>query len=71
LLSLKASLSANIARKSPRAMSSPRNSSKMPPAMRKAAREMPKNCSRPRPVNRKKLRNSMANRQIRAETEIR
>ena len=43
----------------------------MPPAMRKAAREMPKNCKRPRPVNRKKARKTVAKAQIRAETEIR
>ena len=43
----------------------------MPPAIRKAASEMPKNCSRPRPVNRKKARKTAAKVQIRAETEIR
>ena len=52
-------------------VSSPRNSNRMPPAMRNAASEMPTNCSRPKPLKKKKPRNTAANRQIMAETETR
>src|SRR5690606_16070372 len=60
-----------MARKASGAVSRPSSSSRMPPAMRKAASEMPKNCSSPRPVKKKKPRKTTANRQIMAETEIR
>ena len=33
----------------------------MPPAMRKAGKEMPKNLSRPKPVKKKKARKARAN----------
>ncbi|MNE70183.1 hypothetical protein D3C80_1659600 [compost metagenome] len=71
MASVTASASAKILRKSSRAMSRPSSSSRMPPAMRKAAREMPKNCSRPRPVKKKKARKATAKAQIMAETLMR